>query len=153
MKKAIIICVLIFISLAYQSCSPSSFATVGNNGWKVTLYHYTPDVKIQENGQDCAIIGDAFAGYKKAGYATYGTGVAGSGGYLLYTNGIQLDKSSETHQITLTRGDKTATVTIGRKSSPFIDVTATLGESKTMSFSDLQKEYVKEYGKKKKKKE
>jgi len=141
---------LLFTAIAYQACSPSSFATVGNNGWKVTLYHYTSDIKIQENGQDCTLV-EAYAGHKKAGYAVYGTGLAGSGGSNYYTNGIQLDKSVETHQITIIKGDKTATVTVSRKSQPFIDVTAALSESKTMSFDDLQKEYIKEQSKKKKK--
>jgi hypothetical protein len=150
MKKAITL--LLFIAvIAYQSCSPSSFATVGNNGWKVTLYHYTDDVKIQENGQDCTLVNDAFAGHKKAGYAAYTSAVAPSDGYLLYTRGIQLSKSSEDHHITLIKNDKTVTVNYNRKSQPFLDVSAALGESKTMSMADLQKEYIKEHSKRKKK--
>jgi len=149
MKKTITF-ILFLAAITYQSCSPSTFATVGNNGWKVTLYHYSTDVKIQENGQECTIV-EAYAGHKKAGYAVAGTGLNGSGGYNYYTNGIQLDKNIETHQITLTKGDKTATVSVSRKSPPFIDVTAALSESKTMSFDDLQKEYIKEQTKKKKK--
>ena len=148
MKKAITF-ILLFAALTYQGCSPSTFATVGNNGWKVTLYHYTTDVKVQEKGQDCTLV-EAYAGHGKPGYAIAGTGRAGSGGYKYFTDGIQLDKDVETHQITLTKGDKTVTVSIGRKSQPFIDVTAALSESKTMSFDDLQKEYVKEHSKRKK---
>jgi hypothetical protein len=138
---------LIGSSMIYWGCSPTSFATVGNNGWKVTLYHYSSDVKIQENGRDCEMV-KAYAGYKKAGYAKYGNGTSGSGGYFLYTNGIQLDKSTDEHTITLIRGDKKANVTINRKSAPFIDVTAALGENKVMTFADLQKEYVKQQKKK-----
>jgi len=148
MKKAITF-ILFFAAITYQSCSPSTFATVGNNGWKVALFHYSTDVKVQEGGQDCTQV-EAFAGHKKAGYANAGSGRAGSGGYDYYTNGIQLDKAVESHQITLTKGDKTVTVSVSRKSQPFIDVTAALSESKTMSFDDLQKEYVKEHSKRKK---
>src|SRR5437588_1549431 len=132
MKKTITF-ILFFAAITYQSCSPATFATVGNNGWKVTLYHYTTDVKIQENGQDCTLV-EAYAGHKKAGYAIAGTGRAGSGGYNYFTDGIQLDRNVETHQITIIKGDKSTTVSVSRKSQPFIDVTAALSESKTMSF-------------------
>jgi|GEM_PF-6123629 len=135
---------LLFVaaSVFYQSCTPSSFATVGNNGWKVTLYHYSSGVKVQEGGQNCTIIDNAYAAHKKAGYAAY-TSINQSNGTNLFTNGIQLDKGSEKHTITLTKGDKTVEVAVERKSPPFIDVTAALGETKTMSYDDLQKEYLK----------
>jgi hypothetical protein len=135
---------LLFVaaSVFYQSCTPSSFATVGNNGWKVTLYHYDSQVHVSENGASCSIISDAYAAHKKAGYAAY-TSARQSNGTYLYTNGIQLDKGSEKHTITLSKGDKTVEVAVERKSPPFIDVTAALGETKTMSYDDLQKEYLK----------
>ncbi len=151
MKKTTTLILFFIASIAYQSCSPSSFATVGNNGWKVTLYHYTDDVKIQENGQDCTFVNDAFAGHQKPGYAAYSSGVGASGGYLLYTKGIQLDRSVAEHRIKLIGNNKTVTVDYNRKSQPFLDVSAALGESKIMTIADLQKVYIKEHSKRKKK--
>jgi hypothetical protein len=151
MKKTSTLILFFITSIVYQSCSPSSFATVCNNGWKVTLYHYTGDVKIQENGQNCTLVGDAFAGRQKPGYAAYSSGLGASGGYLLYTQGIQLGEGNDEHHITLIKNDKTITVTYNRKSQPFLDVTAALGESKVVSMADLQKEFVREHSRKKKK--
>lgn len=151
MKKTITL-LLVLTAMIYVSCSPSTLATVGNNGWKVTLYHNSSDVKIQQNGQDVTFV-KAFAGKEKPGYAAYSSGIGASGGYLDYTDGIQLDKNSDSHQITLIKGDKTVTVTFTHKSKPFLDVTASLGETKEMSLDELQKEYVKAHkaGKKKSK--
>jgi hypothetical protein len=126
-------------SVLYQSCSPSSYANVGNNGWKITLYHYSSDVKIQENGRDCPIV-QAYAAHKKAGYAAYQNG---SNGTWLMTNGIQLDKGIEKHTITLTKAGKSVDVVLEKKNQPFIDETAVFGETKVMSYDDLQKEFLK----------
>lgn len=144
--KKLLAFLLLAASVIYQSCTPSSFATVGNNGWKVTLYHYSSGVKVQEGGQNCTIIDNAYAAHKKAGYAAY-TSTNGSNGTFLYTNGIQLDKASEKHTITLTKGGKTVDIAIEKKNPPFIDVTAALGETKAMSYDDLQKEFIKTHKK------
>lgn len=136
------------------SCSPNkigaSVATVGNNGWKVTLYHYSKEVVISENGIECEKV-SALAGYKKAGYALASSGRAGSGGTLLYTNGIQLDKAIESHTITIEKNGKIVTETFTRKSQPFLDVSAVLGETSAMSLGDLKDEYVKLHSGNKKK--
>jgi hypothetical protein len=143
MKKLFTL-LLVAGSVLYQSCSPSSFVTVGNSFWKVTLYHYDSGVKIQENGKNCFIISDAYAAHKKPGYVAYQNG---SNGSELYTNGIQLDKTSETHIITFSRGEKSVNITFTRKSQPFVDVTGVLGETKMMSVPDLQKEFLKDHKK------
>ncbi len=139
MKKLLTL-LLISATFLLAGCGATTFATVGNNGWKVTLYHTEPDVKILENGKDCPIV-QAYAGHKKAGYAS------GGGLISLYTNGILLDNTVATHTITITKGAKSATATFDKSSQPFLDVTAALGESKVMSFSDLQNEYVKNHKK------
>lgn len=152
MKKTVFICL---VSVVYLfSCSPNkigaSAATVGNNDWKITLYHYSKGIIISENGVECEMV-KAIAGYKKAGYALASTNRAGSGGSLLYTNGIQLDKVVETHIITIEKDGKKVTETYNKKSKPFLDVTAVLGETPAMSFGDLKDEYVKLHSGKKKK--
>jgi hypothetical protein len=133
------------------SCSPNkigaSAATVGNIDWKVTLYHYSKDVVISENGVECKKV-SALAGFKKPGYASYESGSARS---LLYTNGIQLDKNIESHTNSIEKNGKTVTETYNKKSKPFLDVTTVLGESSDMSFGDLKDEYVKLHSGKKKK--
>jgi carotenoid cleavage dioxygenase-like enzyme len=139
--------ILVAACLFYASCSPATFATVGNNDWKVTLYHYSPDVKIQENGRDCIMV-RAFAAHKKAGYSQ-NIYVGGLNGSSLYTDGIQLDRTTLTHTITLSKNGKTASVTIEKSSKPFIDVTAALGESKELDFAALQNQYLKDQKKKK----
>lgn len=140
--KKLFVFLLLTVSLSYQSCSPT-LATVGNNAWKVTLYHYSPNVKVQENGKDCVII-EAYAAHKKAGYVAYQNG---SNGTWLMTSGIQLDRSTEKHMITLIKGDKKVEVAMEKKSSPFIDVSAELGETKTMSYAELQKDFLKTHKK------
>ena len=79
MKKTILI--LLVSAVLFISCSPNkmgaSVATVGNNAWKVTLYHYSKDVVISENGVECEKV-SALAGFKKPGYASYETGSAGT---------------------------------------------------------------------------
>ena len=149
MKKTILI--LLVSAVSFISCSPNkmgaSVATVGNNSWKVTLYHYSKDVVISENGVECEKV-SALAGFKKPGYASYETGSAGT---LLYTNGIQLDKTIESHTISIEKNGKKVTETFTKKSQPFLDVTAVLGESSVMSFGDLKDEYVKIHSGKKKK--
>ncbi len=149
MRKIILIILVSVTSLI--SCSPNkigaSVATVGNNAWKVTLYHYSKDVIISENGVECEKV-SALAGFKKPGYASYETGSAGT---LLYTNGIQLDKTIESHTISIEKNGKKVTATYSRKSQPFLDVTAVLGESTIMSFGELKDEYVKLHSGKKKK--
>jgi hypothetical protein len=145
--KKILTRTLIIGSLFLCAGCISSLATVGNNGWIVTLYHNSPDVKIQENGRDCRIV-EAYAAHKKAGYAAY-TSINGSNGTFLYTDGIQLDKSNDSHIITVSRGSKSVDVTLTHKSQPFLDITAALGESKEMSYSELQSEFLKLHKKKK----
>jgi hypothetical protein len=146
MKKLFTL-LLLASAVLYQGCSPSSFAhfaTVGNSGWKVTLYHYSSSVKIQEDGKDCYIVGNAHAAHRKPGYIAAQNG---SNGTELVTNGIQLDKTSETHVITVSRGEKSVNITFTTKSPPFIDVTGVLGETKTMSIADLQEEFLKNHKK------
>jgi hypothetical protein len=143
MKKLFAL-LLLASAVLYQSCSPTTLATVGNNAWKVTLYHYQGSgVKLQENGRDCVFV-QAYAAHKKAGYIASQNG---SNGTWLMTTGIQLDRSTEKHTITLIKGDKTVEVAIEKQSKPFIDVTAALGETKVMSMADLQSEYLKNHKK------
>lgn len=135
---------LFFVSAYFLSgCSVSSLSTVANNGWILTLYHYTNDVKIQENGQDMTLV-KAYAAHKKAGYIAY---THDSNGSDLYTNGIHLDKSVTNHTITIIKNGKTVTVPIEKKSKPFIDITAALGETSAMSLAALQKEFLKNHKK------
>lgn len=138
--------ILFAVCLFFAGCSPATFATVGNNGWKVTLYHYSSDVKLQENGQDSKMV-SAFAAHKKPGYAQniYVTGMDGTN---LYTHGIQLDRTVPTHTITIIKNGKTANVTIEKSSKPFIDITAALGESKELDFAALQTQFLKDAKKK-----
>jgi hypothetical protein len=156
MKKSItLIAILLCLGITIlASCNLNKIgngvATVGNNGGKVTLFHNSDDVKFQENGQDLQFV-QAYVAHKKAGYAAASSGMGASGGYLVYTKGIQLDKSIESHVVTIIRNDKKVSVTITNKSKPYLDVTAELGESQMMSWADLQTEFLKEHTGKRKK--
>jgi hypothetical protein len=165
------------IAVTIALLSLSSCASIVNNHPIATLYHYSKDCKVTENGKELNLV-ESFAAHKKAGYAQASYGGEGSGGTNYYIPGIQLEARPKKHTITIEKDGKTANVIIKGKTSGFyfildlfltgpigliidastakwrvaspsyIDVTAALGETAKVSRHKLKKEFLKNQAKK-----